>query len=145
MGASVAPKSTVPNVNCWMPPPEPIPWYLISVPVSIYMNSPIHSRYSGSGKVAPAPLKPTFLPSLPEPPAEGRSPESPQPVASKAARTTNRKAIKPTTTTLRLTPNVVIILPSSTYPPPTEKLLASSNTATQQKLTPGPDFGVNIT
>ena len=26
MGESVAPKSTVPAVNCAMPPPEPMPW-----------------------------------------------------------------------------------------------------------------------
>jgi len=26
IGASLAPKSTVPWVNCWMPPPEPIDW-----------------------------------------------------------------------------------------------------------------------
>ena len=26
IGASVAPKSTVPAVNCWIPPPEPIDW-----------------------------------------------------------------------------------------------------------------------
>jgi hypothetical protein len=26
MGASLAPKSTVPAVTCWMPPPDPIDW-----------------------------------------------------------------------------------------------------------------------
>ena len=26
MGTSVAPKSMVPAVNCWMPAPEPTPW-----------------------------------------------------------------------------------------------------------------------
>ena len=26
IGASLAPKSTVPSVNCLMPPPEPIDW-----------------------------------------------------------------------------------------------------------------------
>jgi len=26
IGTSEAPKSTVPAVNCWMPPPEPMAW-----------------------------------------------------------------------------------------------------------------------
>src|SRR5438270_13373503 len=42
MSTSVPPKSVVPAVNCWMPAPEPTPWYVRVAPEHLAWKSLIH-------------------------------------------------------------------------------------------------------
>src|SRR5205085_1028491 len=55
MGMSLAPKSMVPAVNCWMPAPEPTPWYVTVAPEHLAWKSLIHCWAMFWANVEPAP------------------------------------------------------------------------------------------
>src|SRR5437764_11080565 len=55
IGTSEAPKSTVPAVNCWMPAPEPTPWYVTVAPEHLPWKSLIHCWAMFCTNVEPAP------------------------------------------------------------------------------------------
>src|SRR5437660_10805820 len=55
MGTSVAPKSMVPAVNCWMPAPDPTPWYVTVAPEHLAWKSLIHCWAMFWANVEPAP------------------------------------------------------------------------------------------
>ena len=55
MGTSLAPKSMVPAVNCWIPAPEPTPWYVTVAPEHLAWKSLIHCWAMFWTNVEPAP------------------------------------------------------------------------------------------
>src|SRR5438270_9905817 len=55
MGTSLAPKSMVPAVNCWIPAPEPTPWYVTVAPEHLAWKSLIHCWAMFWANVEPAP------------------------------------------------------------------------------------------
>src|SRR3954467_1051603 len=55
MGTSVPPKSMVPAVHCWMPAPEPTPWYVTVAPEHLPWKSLIHCWAMFCTNVEPAP------------------------------------------------------------------------------------------